>query len=40
VDEEPAHLGEALKLPPQYEPMRKEIENVVDPVSFLADNYK
>ncbi len=40
VDEEPAHLGEALKLPPQYESMRKEIENVVDPVSFLADNYK
>lgn len=29
VDEDPAHLGEALKLPPQYEGMRDRIERVL-----------
>jgi glyoxalase family protein len=29
IDEPPAHLGESLKLPPQYEPHRTEIEAVL-----------
>jgi predicted esterase/catechol 2,3-dioxygenase-like lactoylglutathione lyase family enzyme len=45
VDEPLEHLGEALKLPPQYEPHRAEIESVLPPIhlgvtstgaSFLA----
>lgn len=32
VDEDPAHLGEALKLPPQYEDSRKDIESILPPV--------
>ncbi|WP_229106543.1 VOC family protein, partial [Paenibacillus sp. 1001270B_150601_E10] len=33
VDEEPEHLGEALKLPPQYEKYRAQIEEIVEPVT-------
>lgn len=40
VDEVPEHLGEALKLPAQYEPLRGEIEKAVNPISFNAINYK
>lgn len=40
TDEDEKHLGEELKLPSQYEPQRKEIESLVEPVSFNADNYK
>jgi glyoxalase family protein len=29
TDEDPAHLGEALKLPPRYEPQRARIERVL-----------
>ena len=29
VDEDAAHLGEALKLPPQYEAVRDRIERVL-----------
>ena len=32
VDEDPAHLGEALKLPPRYEAMRERIESVLPPL--------
>ena len=32
TDEEPAHLGEALKLPPRYEAMRERIERVLPPL--------
>ena len=32
LDEPKEHLGEQLKLPPQYEPMRAEIEAVLPPV--------
>jgi glyoxalase family protein len=32
VDEDPAHLGEALKLPPKYEAMRDRIEAVLPPL--------
>ena len=32
IDEDPAHLGEALKLPPQYEGMRDRIERVLPPL--------
>jgi glyoxalase family protein len=32
VDEDPAHLGEALKLPPRYESMRDRIERVLPPL--------
>ena len=32
VDEPVAHLGEALKLPPQFEPHRHEIESVLPPI--------
>jgi len=40
VDEDEQHLGEALKLPPQYEPYRTEIEKVVAPVSFDIEKYR
>lgn len=33
IDEDKAHLGEALKLPPQYEQHRIEIEKILIPVS-------
>jgi glyoxalase family protein len=32
VDEEPEHLGEALRLPPQYEELRERIEEVLEPI--------
>jgi predicted esterase/catechol 2,3-dioxygenase-like lactoylglutathione lyase family enzyme len=32
IDEPVAHLGEALMLPPQYEPHREEIESVLPPI--------
>jgi glyoxalase family protein len=34
VDEDPAHLGETLVLPPWYEPARKEIERVLPPLTL------
>lgn len=40
IDEDQQHLGEALKLPAQYEPYRSEIEKVVTPVSFNAEKYR
>ena len=32
VDEDPAHLGEALMLPPRYEPIRDRVERVLPPL--------
>ncbi|MEJ6390658.1 ring-cleaving dioxygenase [Gymnodinialimonas ulvae] len=32
ADEDPAHLGEALKLPPQYEGIRDKLERVLPPL--------
>lgn len=40
VDEPADHLGEALKLPPQFEPDRAQIETALTPVSVNLDNYK
>ena len=40
VDEEHDHLGEELKLPPQYEKHRTEIQKVIKPVSLNLDNYR
>jgi glyoxalase family protein len=34
VDEDPAHLGEALVLPPWYEPSRREIEGGLPPLEL------
>src|SRR5436190_15760326 len=34
VDEEPGHLGEALKLPPQFESERLEIEKALSPIKL------
>lgn len=34
ADEEPAHLGTALKLPAQYEPHRQQIEQALPPLVF------
>ena len=34
VDENPAHLGESLVLPPWYEPSRAEIERVLPPLAL------
>jgi glyoxalase family protein len=36
VDEDPAHLGQALKLPPKYEGMRDRIERVLPPLAVPA----
>jgi glyoxalase family protein len=33
VDEDPAHLGEALRLPPQYEARRDELEHALTPLT-------
>jgi glyoxalase family protein len=33
VDEDPAHLGEALRLPPQYEHLREQLEQSLTPLS-------
>ena len=40
VDEDPAHLGEALKLPPQYEKDRAQLEKTLPPVTINLDNYR
>jgi glyoxalase family protein len=34
TDEDPAHLGRALMLPPRYEPMRERIERVLPPLKL------
>jgi glyoxalase family protein len=34
IDEPKGHLGEALKLPQQFEPRRRELENVLPPIIF------
>jgi len=36
VDEDAAHLGEALKLPAQYEPHRARIEQVLPPLKVVS----
>jgi glyoxalase family protein len=40
VDERKEHLGEALKLPPQFEPERADIEKKIAPVTLAPGNYK
>lgn len=40
VDENKEHLGEALKLPPQFEADRADIEKKVTPVTLAPGNYK
>jgi glyoxalase family protein len=40
IDEDKAHLGEALKLPDWFEKHRAEIEKAVTPVIFNLDKYK
>ncbi|MEI6949539.1 ring-cleaving dioxygenase [Paraflavisolibacter sp. H34] len=40
ADEAPEHLGEALKLPPQYEPDRSRIEQSLKPVVLKLDDYR
>jgi glyoxalase family protein len=40
IDEEPDHLGEALKLPPWVEPKRKEIEKGLTEVRINIEKYK
>jgi glyoxalase family protein len=32
IDEDPEHLGEELRLPPQYEHMREELERILTPL--------
>jgi glyoxalase family protein len=40
IDEDSDHLGEQLKLPPQYEKYRDEIQKVLKPVSVNLNNYR
>lgn len=40
VDETVDHLGEALKLPPQFEKNRAHLEQTLTPVSINLENYK
>lgn len=40
VDEDVSHLGELLKLPPQYEGRRSRLEQELPPVSLHIDQYK
>ena len=37
VDEDPAHLGETLVLPPWLEPSRAEIERALPPLALPGD---
>lgn len=37
TDEDARHLGEALKLPPRYEPIRERIERVLPPLELLVE---
>ncbi|HNQ13369.1 MAG TPA: ring-cleaving dioxygenase [Bacteroidia bacterium] len=39
VDEHPSKLGEALKLPAWYEPMRDKIENALEPVALNPEKF-
>lgn len=39
-DEEAAHLGESLKLPPWFEKDRQQIENDLPPITLHLENYK
>lgn len=40
IDEEASHLGEALKLPPQFEHDREDIEKKLQPLSFNLEDYR
>jgi glyoxalase family protein len=40
IDEPAASLGEALKLPPQYEPEREHLERELPPIVFDIKNFK
>lgn len=40
IDESKEHLGEALKLPSQFEPRRKELENILPPITFNHGQYQ
>ncbi|WP_109698371.1 ring-cleaving dioxygenase [Chitinophaga deserti] len=40
IDETPDHLGEALRLPPQYEPMRAELLASLPAVSVNIDQFR
>ena len=37
VDEDPAHLGEGLRLPPQHEPLREQLERTLVPLRNPRD---
>lgn len=39
IDEDPAHLGEALKLPPWEEKHRTLIENLLPPIHFNSERF-
>jgi glyoxalase family protein len=40
IDEPVEHLGESLKLPPQFEEDRKQIEKTLPPISININKYK
>lgn len=40
VDEDPAHLGESLKLPQQFEPYRDQLEQILIPITVDYDAYR
>jgi glyoxalase family protein len=40
IDESNKNLGEELKLPPQYEKYRSEIQNTIKPITLNLDNFK
>jgi glyoxalase family protein len=40
IDEPGDHLGEALKLPEQFEPRRKELEKTLPPITFNDAHYQ
>ena len=39
IDEHPSKLGEALKLPQWYEPMRDKIENALEKVELKPEKF-
>jgi glyoxalase family protein len=40
IDENPAHLGESLVLPPWYEPSRREIESALPPLTLPRKRFE
>jgi glyoxalase family protein len=39
TDEDPAHLGEKLVLPPRFEPLREQVERTLTPIQNPREDW-